>query len=962
MTVVLADQEFIGRSGELQLFEDALEAAREGTPSVVLVGGDAGIGKSSLVGEAARRRAGRCLVAPCVRMGGDQIPLAPLMALLRRLQRSDPELLETAPLLRDWLDPRSTATVRHTDVLASVTDLVIAASGESPLLFVVEDVHWADAATWDLVEYLARNLVDEAVVVAATYRTFDADRDPELRRRMAELSRLPRVTRIVLDGWSTDEVARRIETMVGGPPSATLVSEVVRRGQGNPYFTQELVTACQADELLPDVVSDLLEADLQRLPGASRDVVSALAVVGRPADQDLVVAVAELDDDPERWIRIAIDAGLVTVEGDTYQVRHALVGEAAYQRLLPGERRRRHRLAAELLQARAPGSVQADRIGELAVHLDRAGDAHAAFTALLAAADAAESVAPAAALDHLLRAIELWSDVSGDDGDREIVDRLWQAAELANGTRGNELAVELAQRALDAGRPPRGWAWGHERLGRYLWSAGRVGDSEAEYQTAYDLVESSADDGHLGSVLAGLGQAELMNGNYRAAEACSRRALEHLPAPEPDPMAWVTASRVLGLVVSHHGEPDDGIALCRRSVDAAPSAHVRHLASVYLVLAQLAAGRYDDAASTALDAGVEAVRTGADRSFGGYLDALAGEALIRLGRWTEAERLLRRHSPGDTIPVGEVRLLIATAKLLVRRGDAAGAQALLTQAASIPVDAWHETYLIAAIADVELVAGRWHDAAGAAQGGLGSPAGSMLLWRARFTNLLVNAEVERLLDAVAARDDVDLDEAVATLNGLISQVRDDVAHHDSGQLAEVIAYLDHAAAATSLLTGSDADTWERVGDQWAALSDAWLTGLCRLREADAAAGAGEASRAEAALREAHAVAVRLGSPPLLAQVDALSRRTRISVDRPERVVVSGTTAERLGLTARETEVLMLVAGGETNREIGRQLYISEKTASVHVSNIMRKLGVTTRVEAAAVAQRLGLDESPADSA
>ena len=146
-----------------------------------------------------------------------------------------------------------------------------------------------------------------------------------------------------------------------------------------------------------------------------------------------------------------------------------------------------------------------------------------------------------------------------------------------------------------------------------------------------------------------------------------------------------------------------------------------------------------------------------------------------------------------------------------------------------------------------------------------------------------------------------------------------------------------------------------VGDLWAQLSDAWLTAICRVREADAAGTLGEARCAETALRQAHEIGVRLGSPPLLAEIGAVSRRARISVETPEVVVLPETTAARLGLTARECEVLAMVAAGATNREIGECLYISEKTASVHVSNILRKLGVTTRVEAAAVAQRLRLD-------
>ncbi|MGE4116253.1 MAG: AAA family ATPase, partial [Candidatus Nanopelagicales bacterium] len=711
--------QFIGRADEMQVLERAFATAAAGVTTTVLIGGDPGIGKSTLLAEAASRFAGRSLVASCVRMGGTQIPLAPVATLLRRLQRSDAELLATVPLLADWIRPGSATPIGHHDVLAATADLVTAAAEAStPLLFAVEDVHWADGATWDLVEYLARGLVDVPVVVAATYRTADADSEVELRRRIAELSRLPQASRVVLSGWSAAEVADRVEILLGAPPPLGLVSEVVSRGQGNPFFTEELVAARSAGHELPPVVADLISADLARLDDPARAVVGALAVLGRPARHDVLVAVAGLGDDAEPAIRTAVEAGIVHVADELYAVRHALISEVAYRSMLPGERRRRHRLAAEAL--RGGRGTQIDHVGELAVHLDRAGDLDAAFVALLEAADASEKVAPGAALEHLQRAIALWDDVPDVAQHDNLAHRLWQAAELASATRGNEAAVELAQRALTIGPPARGWAFGHERLGRYLWSTGRLEASTVEFERAHELVGSSTDPAELAPVFAGLGQAELMRGNYDAAEEYAQRALDVLDDPSLEPMAWVMSNRVLGLVVSHRGEPERGTTLCRRALEAATSAQMRGLARIYYVQALLGAGRYDDAANTALDASADAVQSGIGYSFAGYLDALASEALIRLGRWSEAARLLARHDDEPKLPIGEMRLAIANAKLAVRMGDAEGAHRWLDAARQYPIDLWHESYRTAAIADVELVSRRWAEAAVAARRGLES--------------------------------------------------------------------------------------------------------------------------------------------------------------------------------------------------------------------------------------------------
>jgi len=168
------------------------------------------------------------------------------------------------------------------------------------------------------------------------------------------------------------------------------------------------------------------------------------------------------------------------------------------------------------------------------------------------------------------------------------------------------------------------------------------------------------------------------------------------------------------------------------------------------------------------------------------------------------------------------------------------------------------------------------------------------------------------------------------------------------------ADLSFAEAMLSRLSRADADAFGRAAAAAERCGDRWLEASARAHESDAAAIAGDAARAVDAVRSAHRTATELRAQPLVTAIEAIARRARISLEAPTVRAMQASDTIRLGLTSREAEVLALVAAGRTNREIGAQLYVSEKTASVHVSNILRKLGVSSRVEAAAVAQRVGV--------
>ncbi|HVJ96047.1 MAG TPA: AAA family ATPase, partial [Acidimicrobiia bacterium] len=620
-------QDFVGRAAELAVFDRAFADAGRGMPTVLLVGGDAGMGKTTLVAEAAARADAALYLGRATHIGGEVIPLAPLVDLLRQMRRVSPEVVaDTAP--RPPL---------------AVLDLITQFAPDDVVVVGFEDLHWADAMTWDLFEFLARNLIDERIVLVGTYRTDEVSEHILQRRRLAELQRIPGARRITLGGLERADVAARVSALMDDAPSAAFIDQVLARGQGNPFFTEELVAAHMAGEAIPTVLSDLISAEIADLDDRTRLVVGAIAAVGRETNHQLLRETVELNDDElEKALRNAVDANLIVVDAktDAYRFRHPLLGEVAYAALLPPQRSRLHRSIADALGTETPALLaRADRAGEVAFHLDRSGDPDAAFVAFLAAADAAHGYAPRAALGHLERAFELW-DVAGEPSatvDRAA--RTWQAAELASSAVGNQRALELARAASQVGPPPHGAAWGHERLGRYLWLSGELDESRVEYERAADLL-TDVDDAEAAAVFAGLGQAELMSAHYESAERRCEKVFELVPVAEANPEAWAMARRVLGIVRSNEGDPDAAVQLCRESVAATTSAQTRGLALIYLCVALLDAGRYQDAISTALDAVAEGGRAGLEQGFGDYFDGVAAEALMRLGRWPEADAIL----------------------------------------------------------------------------------------------------------------------------------------------------------------------------------------------------------------------------------------------------------------------------------------------------------------------------------
>ncbi len=944
---------FVGRDSELAALRGMIDAARRGETGVAMVAGEAGMGKSSLVAEAARRGDVPLVLGRCVPMGGEAMPLAPLADLVRHVRRRAPGLLdrpELAPIAA-WA---STAAPPLAVLFDAVLSLIGALAADGPVVAAVEDLHWADPVTWDLVDFVARNLRDEPVVLVLTYRA-DGVVNPASRYRLGELVRLPHVERLHLEGLSRDDVEARMAALLGRSPAPGLVDEVVGRGQGNPFFTHELVAAHQQGQAIPPVLSELIGSDLARLDGDGRWLLGALAAIGREADHDLLVHVTGLAPAAvETAVRAAVDAHLAVVDGDRYSFRHALIGEVAYAALLPPERARLHRRMAERLAMLAPKALlRPDRAGELAFHLDRAGDVEAAFTARLAAADGSEGLAPAAAVGHLERALVLWDGAGAAAGTESRVDRLWQAAELASATVSNERAVTLARQAFPLGAPARGAAWAHERLGRYLWATGDLTASVAEFdRAAAELgpTPTPAD----AAPRAGLAQAAHMAGRNDTALAYIGQVLGAVGHdPTLDLGAWVMAARVNGAILSHRGDPDAGVRWCRLAVEAAPTAQIRGLAYLYLGTVLIDAGLYREAASELRAATAEAHRHGTDASYGAFLEAMTAEALIRSGEHDEAQVVLDHHDPARILPVGAIRLAVSGVLLAGRRGDRDGVRHWRAVGDERGPDPWQRLLLDHARCEAAVALGDWDDAIELADQVGGRDVGRQPLWRSRFAQLTATAEVERTLDGLAARDPIDTGLVVARCRALLAAIEwpGEVPLVARAERAQVEAEL-------SRLERPDPQAWADAARAWEAIGDRYREAWCRLHRAEVSMAWGDTAQAADDLQAAYRTASAVGATRLVGQAEALARRTRLSIDAPAAPVLRAATVDSLGLTPREVEVLGLVAAGRTNRQIGEALYVSEKTASVHVSNILRKLGVSSRVDAAAVAQRLGTAADP----
>src|SRR5215469_1300008 len=451
---------FAGREAELTVLASAFGDAARGLPGMVLVGAEAGGGKSRLVEEFAARVGGRALVlvGGCVELSAAGLPYAPFTAALRQLVRErgavevsallgGRDTGELAGLLPEFGRPRGDADLdlARARLFELLLALLEALAEPLPLVLVVEDVHWADRSTRDLLSFLARNLRHTAVLLLVTFRSGELHRTHPLRPLLAELDRVKGVTRLELPRLSRSQVEAQLEGIMGGPPGAAVTSAVYERGNGIPLFTEALVNGDGTVSLgVPWSLRDQLLGAVKELPEQTQQVLRSAAAGGIRVGHGLLAAVTELDDLAlATALRPAVAANVVAADADGYAFRHALIREAVWEDLLPGERTQAERAFAEALEADPALSPDGLIAIRLALHWRGANEYQRALEAAWAAAAAAGAgFAFAEQLQMLEQVLDLW-------------DRVPTAAEHTDADRAR--VIELAADAARwAGEPDRG--------------------------------------------------------------------------------------------------------------------------------------------------------------------------------------------------------------------------------------------------------------------------------------------------------------------------------------------------------------------------------------------------------------------------------------------------------------------------------------------------------------------------
>jgi DNA-binding CsgD family transcriptional regulator/tetratricopeptide (TPR) repeat protein len=1064
---------FVGRADELRVLLGAAEAAGESRPRLVLVGGEAGVGKSRLAAELARRlheHGWRVLEGGAVALGDDGLPFGPIVEALRALPRdvgpeaaaeaAGPAVTDLARLVPE-IAPAGDAErrpVSHPEwlqirIFEGVLGMLGRLGEQSPILLLLEDLHWADRSTRDLLAFLARNARRERLLVVGTFRSDELHRRHPLTGWLAEADRMPLVERIDLARFEHDELVELLGGILGIPPSQGLVDSIARRTDGNAFFAEELLAA--VDERgrgrLPGTLREALLSRVAAASEAAGRLAEIAAVAGREVDHDVLTTVSGgSEDEILGGLRDLVAAQLLLAESeggrDRYRFRHALVQEAVYDDLLPSERRRLHAAYATAIAGRPtrPGAETASRLVELAHHWTEAGEPAPALRASVSAAEASRAAyAFAEALRQYRHAIDLWDAVAPPDrpGGVDLPDLLLRATDVAT-LVDPAGALRLARKAADAvdvadapaadaadladaSRQPSGRdtltaanrlerrAWARTLLGRAAWLIGDTTASITAHEQAIELLDGSGPSAAQATALSGLAANLMLAGRSRASLPPAERAIE-IASSLPDPGIESYARTTLGTSLATMGDIEHGVALLRAALEQGravgdPSligrAHA-NLASTFH-----SAGLLEEALEVSLAGQAEARRAGVGRTFGTFNANNAAQHLSELGRYDEARQLVDDSAASVQPGINTIHLALTRAGLAVRVGELDVARTMLAVARSE----------MAAILDAQFTgpACAWATELALADG---DPATALSIARDGLTVLLdrddiwvvgqvalqgTRAAADAALTALASRDDATAAAAVEAARLFdADRERHLAAVGRLGPLATREVAWQAAVCRAEIARSSGQDP----PAVWAAARDLiptprpFLEAYLWLREADAAARHGAGTRrdiaaAAPALATARRLASGIGARLLLAEIEALGRRLRIdpappSADGSAMTAGSGAgpdeadggalgnedraaaatpsaagspsstaaapavDADPFGLTAREREVLALVAQGYTNRRVAESLFITESTAGVHVSNILGKLGVASRTEAAAIAVRLGLDRPP----
>ena len=992
----------VGRGAELAALSELLSSTAPGRPCVALISGSAGIGKSRIVSAVSARAvaAGAIgLTGGCLPAGATGFPYAPLVEALR-CGRSDAIApaglaMNGAAEVVDALLPRVNVerqgigsgavsgdhSWEQAQLFARIDGLLGEIAGSRRMVLVIEDIHWADEATIAWLTYLVRTGRPCPVLVLLTYRDDDLSTTKAVIDFVSETARLPYVRRLALSGLDAGEVAELVRRM-GRRPTALMVSELLERTGGNPFYLEQLCAAAVVDGagglglpvVLPVSLTDLLWSRIDRLSHAARLVLTAITLAARPADEDLLASVCALDEDTiESTLATLWRARLVSQRADgAFVLEHALLGEVLSSRLGRAQRRRWSQRLADYLIAEAERNrglgddVSTASAAEIAGHCLAAGDATRALAwSVAAAVEAERRYADRTASEHYSHALRCWtrtSDAPAIAG-MDLPELCLRAADASIRSDDYGAAIELIERALqllDGSAEPLRACHGWRLLYIACYYSGDTTGCERARAQLLTLAPSLFDDLCAAQELAD-GAYSLYIGNASDALALAERALRIAGAVERPSIA-IPALVVRGESRLLAGEMSEGLADYERAIELSAAARNRLSARVGVDYSNslMLLGRYREAAEMAMhgwQASQELMATSTATAQTNLVNA--AQALLAADRWPEVDDLLAMIDQLPPVPRVRRWRGLFTAALAVRRGDLVAAHIALGPPpleASLEIVRWDAEVR----AELLIQENRRGEARVVVEDALQALTATE---EAAHAGWLICLGMRAAADRADAGRAGGADSEIADAHLAAQYLEGWLADQDSPAMPTACDASHHTwtvlrrGEKSRLANDSNADAWRSVVDAFFQTEGSRICayGRYRLAEIYLTTDAREAGAAE--LREAFAIAAGLGAHLLISDIARLAARTDVGL------AAAGETTSAVSvlrsvpgfdLTDRERQILPLISDGLTNAEIGRRLFISRKTAELHVSHILAKLGVRNRTQAAALAQTLGL--------
>ena len=955
----------VGRAKEIERLHGVLQSAIDGQFGMVLLSGEPGVGKSALVGSVAALVTDTMHVVSgaCLPLTSVSVPFLPLVSAVRTWSGA------AGATNSDLQWPQSNAA----EAVVGFDAWLSRRCAEAATLLVVDDLQWADQSTLDVLTYVLAGAADRRLAVFLTIRRTALRSGHRLHRWIADAVRMPALTATGLKPVDRFGTGEQIATLLGGPARESLVEDVYNRSQGNAYLTRLLVEQLPPDAAalpptLPATLHDAVLGSWHAMSAPSRELVQVLAIGGSHLRPDQIEQVAATVLGMNRVVdllREAVDAGLLVVHQGSYWFRHPLQAEMLEAVTLPEQRRAWHSAYAALLEApigehsgRLSRGDDAESMVAVADHYAKSDQVDRAYHSALRAAEAVAAAGGANEQLRLLhRALELLPHAPTADGTRvSLLQRIRDAAERAGKQEQELAAIELLLRETDARTSPLDTPALLVRSTDLRLSTGREFAGLDDVREAVRLSSSNPHSWQHALSLAELAHAELWHADpagrthAEAAVAAARAA--------GDPKCLSYALTALSMAMTVGGVPGGEIS-AEEAVSAAAAAS-DHWAFCHATL--WAANALETWSSRAfvdyvLRRREQLVSLGGSHTYVGWLCAVNASGRLSLGDWRQCVADLRVALGASPGPMGEVTARLTAALLAALQGRTEEARAHLHRAEEMYAETsgFLAFEFDAVRAEVALAAGEPERALEASLTGARGPG----LPPTRCERLIPLA-ARALADlAVSCRDQHRSDAApLAELATLQHEFPQPIA--DAGttsplyrlQLMGLQALYDAEALRARGYRASGA-AWIRAADVCARSDLPWEEAYALWRAAEALVPV-RASRSDGIdlLRRAHRLSAQLEAVPILRQLEGLARTVLVTLDQPQST--SGAPAARplAGLTPREQEVLALVATGRTYAEIARQLYISEKTVSVHISNLLRKTGTTNRVELARLSQRM----------